>query len=312
MHIMNIRGNVRNKDLNLLSIFLGIAEELNLSRASDRLGLSQPALSHALARLRDQFGDPLFVRGQRGLVATPRVSVLLPQIRALLGHAEKLYGPGESLDLARLKRKVVIASTAYFETRMLAGFIQHVRAKAPGLELETYSLSGGFPKRELESGEFDLAVAAYFDEVPENFRMKTIFSDRFVCVCSTANPYLKTKRATADYLKAKHMQIEVPRGVFAPVDQYLKTRRKHRNISLRIGNFLTPGSILHESDLLLSCPLSLATAYKGMYALAVTELPFSLAGIDTKMVWHEKSQHDPFHIWLRECVGRPESRAVPN
>jgi DNA-binding transcriptional LysR family regulator len=305
---MNIRVNIRNKDLNLLSIFLGIAEELNLSRASNRLGLSQPALSHALSRLRDQFGDPLFVRGQRGLVATPRVGVLLPQVRALLGHAEKLYGPGESLNLARLKRKVVIASTAYFETRMLAGFIQHARAAAPGLELETYSLSGGFPKLELESGEFDLAVAAYFDEVPENFRIKTIFSDRFVCVCSAANPYIKTKRATADYLKAKHMQIEIPRGVFAPVDQYLKARKKRREIALRVGNFLTPGAILHESDLLLSCPLSLATAYKGMHRLAITELPFPLASIDTKMTWHEKAQHDPFHVWLRECVARPETR----
>jgi DNA-binding transcriptional LysR family regulator len=305
MHGMNIR----DKDLNLLSIFVAIGEELNLSRASERLRLSQPALSHALSRLRDQFDDPLFVRGQRGLVATARVSVLLPQVRTLLAHAERLYGPGESLDLSRLKRKVVIASTAYFESRMLAGLIQHVRAKAPGLELETYSLSGGFPKRELESGEFDLAVAAYFDEVPDNFRIKTIFSDRFVCVCSTFNAYLKTKCATADYLKAKHMQIEVPRGVFAPVDQYLKTRKKHRNIALRIGNFLTPGAILHESELLLSCPLSLATAYQRMYALAITDLPFPLAGIDTKMAWHEKSQHDPFHVWLRESIERPKRQA---
>src|SRR5262249_54542621 len=113
IHMMNIR----NKDLNLLVIFVAIGEELNLTRVGERVGLSQPALSHALSRLREEFGDPLFVRGQRGLVATPKVSVLLPHVRDLLARAEALYGPGEVLDLKSLDRKVVIASTAYFETR---------------------------------------------------------------------------------------------------------------------------------------------------------------------------------------------------
>jgi DNA-binding transcriptional LysR family regulator len=123
--------NIRNKDLNLLAVFVGISEELNLSRASGRLGLSQPALSHALSRLRDQFSDPLFIRGQRGLVATPKVSVLLPRVRAVLAAAENLYGAGEVLDLVTLNRKVVIASTAYFEARVIPSFVSHARVKAP-------------------------------------------------------------------------------------------------------------------------------------------------------------------------------------
>src|SRR5450432_757940 len=119
--------NIRSKDLNLLAVFVGISEELNLSRASGRLGLSQPALSHALSRLRHEFSDPLFVRAQRGLVATPKVAVLLPQVRAVLAAAETLYGTGDVLDLAKLNRKVVIATTAYFEARAIPGFISHAR-----------------------------------------------------------------------------------------------------------------------------------------------------------------------------------------
>jgi DNA-binding transcriptional LysR family regulator len=301
--------NIRSKDLNLLAIFVGISDELNLSRASSRLGLSQPALSHALSRLREQFSDPLFVRGQRGLVATPKVSVLLPQIRALLASAENLYGAGETLNLATLNRKVVIASTAYFEARVVAAFIKHAQKVAPGLQIETRSLSGGFPKPELELGEFDLAVAAYFEDVPNNFKIKTVFSDRFVCVCSKGNSYLKTKQTIADYLGCKHLQIEVPPGVFAPVDQYLKGKRKRREIALRIGNFLTPPAILASSDYLLTCPQSLAENYREMYPLTVTELPFWFPGIDTKMAWHEKNQNDPFHAWLRESVTKPESNS---
>jgi DNA-binding transcriptional LysR family regulator len=300
--------NIRSKDLNLLVIFLGISEEMNLTRASQRLGLSQPALSHALSRLRHQFADPLFVRGQRGLVATPKVALLAPQIRALLASAEKLYGPGEILDLAKVNRKVVIASTAYFEARTIAGFIGHCQQAAPGLQIETRSLSGGFPKRELEDGEFDLAIAAYFEDVPHGFRIKTVFSDRFVCVCSERNSYLKTKQTTNDYLGCKHLQIEVPPGVFAPVDQHLKSKRKRRAIALRIGNFLTPPAILAESDYLLTCPLSLAENFCEMYDLAIGELPFWLPNIDTKMAWHDKHQEDAFHVWLRDCLAEVKAK----
>jgi DNA-binding transcriptional LysR family regulator len=294
----------KNKDLNLLSILVVIGDELNLSRASERLGLSQPALSHALSRLREQFSDPLFVRGQRGLLATPKVSTLLPQVREVLARAESLYGSESPLDLAKIDRRVVIACTTYFESRIVATLIKLVSEKAPGVRLETVSLSGGFPKRELESGDLDLAIAAYFEELPNGFRIKTVFKDHFVCVCSKRNPYLKTPGTIESFLAARHIQIEIPPGVFAPVDRYLRDKKKSRTIVLRIGNFLTPARILHESDFLLTCPLSLAKNYEEMYPLAVTELPFGIPGIDTKMVWHEKNQHDLFHRWLRESVAR--------
>jgi DNA-binding transcriptional LysR family regulator len=294
--------NVRAKDLNLLAILLVVGEELNLTRASERLGLSQPALSHALARLREQFGDPLFVRGQRGLVATPRLEALLPPVRDVLERAGGLYGSAAELDLARLERKVVIASTAYFEARTIAALIKMAQDVAPGLRLETRSLAGGFPKTELESGVFDVAIAAYFADLPAGFRRRTIFTDRFVCVCAKNNPYLATGKTSGDYLKARHLQIEVPPGVFAPVDQYLQSKKKQRAIAVRIGNFLTPAQILGGTDHLLTCPYSLAARYSEAYPLAITELPFKLPAIDTLMVWHEKNQNDPFHTWLRASI----------
>lgn len=296
--------NIRSKDLNLLTIFVVVAEELNLSRASARLGLSQPALSHALTRLREQFDDLLFVRTQRGLAETPKVRVLLPQVRALLASAETLYGSAEQLDLERLRRKVTIAATTYIEAHVMGRFVKTVQRQAPSLEIETRALSGGFPKRELEQDEFDLAVAAYFDALPSGFRIKTVFKDHFVCVCAKKNAYLRTKRTIEDYTRARHLQIEVPPGVFAPVDQYLKSKKRSRQIDLRVGNFLTPGLILSETELLLTCPASLAATYANMQGLVVTDLPFRLPAIETKMVWHEKNQNDPFHSWLRETLAQ--------
>lgn len=303
--------NIRQKDLNLLAILAGIAEEMNLSRASQRLGLSQPALSHALGRLRDQFDDPLFVRSQRGLVPTPRLNALLPEIHALLTSAERLYGPPETLNLSRIERRVVIASTEYFEARALPGLVRHLHTHAPGVRLETQSLSGEFPKRELESGAVDLAIAAYFRTVPAGFRLQIIYSDGFVCVCSRRHPYLKTKRTAADYLAARHLQIDVPAGVISAVDQYFLGKKKRRDIALRLGNFLTPPAILATSDLLLTCPLSLALSYQRVSPLTIAELPFTLPKIETRMIWHEKNHRDPFHSWLRAVLANSELLAGP-
>jgi DNA-binding transcriptional LysR family regulator len=294
--------NIRDKDLNLLGALLVIGEELNLSRAAFRLGLSQPTLSHALSRLRKQFGDPLFVRSQHGLVATPKVEALLPRAREVMAMADSLYGLSGKLDLLKLDRMVVIASTTYFEARAFPRFMRIVGKQAPLLRLETRSLAGGFPKKELESGELDLAVAAYFQDVPERFRIKTIVQENFVCVCSKRNAYLRTKMSAEDYLACRHLQIEVPPGVIAHVDRYLADRKKRREIAMRVGNFLTPARVLNETDLLLTCPRSLAESYAGMTALTVLELPFKLPPIETKMVWHEKNQSDPFHAWLRDTL----------
>ena len=294
--------NIRTKDLNLLVVFVTVAEELNLSRASKRIGLSQPALSHALSRLRLEFDDRLFIRSQRGLIATPKVATLLPRVRSLLEAAEGIYETEMSFGPARVERKVTLAATTYFEAQMISRLTQVLSEEAPKISLETRALSGGFPKAELESGEYDLAIAAYFLDLPESFKVRTLLKDPFVCVGSKKNPYHHAKRSIETYLNCKHLQIEVPAGVFAPVDQRLKEIGRQRKIVIRIGNFLTPPSILNESDLLLTCPLSLATRYSEMYPLAISDLPFRLPLLETKMVWHEKNQKDAFHSWLRDRV----------
>lgn len=229
----------------------------------------------------------------------------MPQVRQILDLAHAVYGGAPAFDPANVRRNVVIASTAYFESRTVVALVQQLNRMAPGLRVETRSLIGGFPARELESGEFDLAIAAYFENPPRSFRIRTVFKDRFVCVCSKTNAYLRTRRTTADFLGRKHLQIEVPPGVFAPVDRYLTLKKKRREISLRIGNFLTPPAILEGSDLLLTCPSHLAQSYAGMYPLAITELPFPLPGITTKMIWHERNHRDAFHTWLRDAVSQP-------
>jgi len=290
--------NIRNHDLNLLAVFVGIGEELNLTRASGRLGLSQPALSHALARLRDEFGDDLFVRGHRGLVATPRAEELLPQIRTLLEQTEGLY-QGERLNLVTIERTVVIASTDYYQARKIESVIRQMWQAAPKLRIETRSLTGEFPGPELESGTIDVAIAAYLEEPASRFRSQIIYRDPFVCVCASTNPYLRARDKRKAYLSAQHLQIAVPPGAVPPIDRYLATEGLSRDLRLRIGNFLTPPDLLASSDLLVTCPRSLAEFYAKAHPLTVSKLPFALPELETRMIWHQKHDRDPFHTWLR-------------
>ena len=266
--------NIRTKDLNLLPIFLTVAEELNLTRASDRLGLSQPALSHALGRLRQQFGDPLFVRGQRGLVATPKVAALLPKMRAVLDMAAGLYGSDAPLDLASLERKVVIASTAYFEARAIAPLIKRTQHAAPGLQSKRGRLPAAFPRRNSVRRNLMLP-SSLFRGVAEWLSSSNDFQRPVRLRVFGGKPVLRTRMTIDDYLDARHLQIEPPPGVFAPADHYLQSRQKIRNIVLRVGNFLTPAHILSETDYLLTCPMSLAAGTRKPIRLPLPSFPSS-------------------------------------
>lgn len=304
IHSVNIRG----RDLNLLSVFVGIGEELNLTRASRRLGLSQPALSHALARLRHEFGDPLFVRGQRGMIATPRAEGLLPKIRSLLEGVASLYSTG-SFDLASLERTAVIASTDYFEVRRIEPFLTTVMQAAPRLRIETRSLSGEFPEAELESGAIDIAIAAYFGDPPPRFSSRVIFREGFACIGAGTHRYFKGRATAKKYLAAEHLQIDVPPGSTFAVDHTLAALGTPRVLRLRIGNFLTPPDILATNELLLTCPVSLAKYYAQKNpGLRVGRLPFALPEVETRMVWHRKNERDLFHIWLRETLAPSNTR----
>lgn len=295
--------NITSKNLNLLKVLLVVAEEENLSRASRRLRLSQPALSHALRRLREEFSDPLFVRGARGLVATAKTRTLLPRLRQVIASVEELYASDE-IDFRSASRRFVLGATTYFELRVAGRLLQVLAEEAPAVILETVSLSGDFPKQELERGQMDVAIAAYFEKMPESFRMRVLGRDPFVCVLRRGHPLLKSGLSSSSYLAASHVRIAVPPGRPSLVDVELEKTRKPRRIVAHLGNFLSPPAVLAESDLVLTCPESLARSYTGMFPLVIAKFPFEVPPIEIKMVWHERAHTDSFQKWMRDAIAK--------
>jgi DNA-binding transcriptional LysR family regulator len=290
-----------NKDLNLLKVFITVGETLNLTRASEQLNLSQPALSYSLKKLREDFEDPLFVRTSHGFQPTPRAVELMPKVKAVIESSRLLY-TSEKLNLKNHKCELKLALTTYFESIVIVKLMEIINKEAPLVRLKTVSLHGEFPKKELESAEIDLAVAAYFNELPENYLVRSLGKDKQVLVMRKNHPYLKTSRSLKDYLSFSHIKIGIPINSTSRVDQQLHEKNLKRKMIGEFNNFLSPLVALKETDGILTVPEKLANVYKSITNLEIAELPMKEITIESKMVWHSRFQNDPFHQWVREIL----------
>lgn len=293
--------NITDKNLNLLPIFCVIGEELNLSRAGKRLGLSQPALSHALAKMREMFADPLFVRVPHGLAPTPKALSLAPQVAGLLESASQLFRE-EELAMKDLDRSFVLAATTYFEMRILGQMIQKLAKIAPNVTLTTVSLQGEFPKAELDRGEVDLAIAGYFQDLPQGLRSFSLGEDPHVCVARKDHPYLLTHQTVDDFVSCNHVMIAVPLTVRQKIDVELEKIGRSRRIVAHINNFLTAPVVVAQTDYLLTCPLTLAESYAQWFDLVISSTPIPVDPVRVQMVWHERNHSDALHRWFRKEV----------
>jgi DNA-binding transcriptional LysR family regulator len=292
-----------NNNLNLLPIFSAISEELSLTKAAARLGISQPALSHSLARLREDFGDPLFVRVPGGLAPTPRALELKPQILQIQDTLAEIYRAGRSQKPKDFTGRLRIAATSYFEQIVIQKFTEDLAREAPRLQLITYNLateSGLLPKQQLERGEIDLAIAGFFKDTPQGFYSSVLFEDPF-CVSARKNhPYFKTKQKAADLCRYPHVMISLRGDLHGRIDDELAKKNLKRDIRAGLGNFLTPALLLADSDFLLVGPTKLAENFSKIFPIKHQPLPVEVKPIRVQMIWHERLRKDPMQLWVRE------------
>lgn len=288
-----------DQDLNLLKVLVTIGETLNLTKASAELNISQPALSYSLKKLREDFKDPLFVRGSHGFQPTPRATELIPRAKDLIESTIRLYSQSE-FSLKTYEKTLTIAATSYFEAIVIVKLMKLLETEAPRVNLKTISLQGEFPKRELESGEADIAIAGYFQEVPENYFLQKFGKDGQVIILRKNHPYLKTNQTLQDYLDCTHIKIDVPLHSTSQIDALLDARKLTRKIVGRFNNFLSPLISVAQTNALLTIPRKLAHSYQNISSLEIVDVPIKNAMIETKMVWHARNHADPFNQWIRK------------
>ena len=289
-------------DLNGLVVLDALLATRNVTAAAQRLRLSQSATSHALARLRASFGDPLLVRGAGGLVPTARAEALAVPLRdALAGLRVAVKGP-RPFDPATARRRFTIATPDYTELVMLPALTRAVGQAASGVDLllRTYDHTIA---DQLARGDFDVAIGV---ARPENdrpgVRTRALFDERFVCVVRKGHPVLG-KRWTLDRFVALDHALIAPSGrPGGAVDDALAERGLSRRVALLIPHFLSAPFVVAQTDLVLTLPERVAQTFAATLPLEILPPPLPVPGFAMILLWHDRTHHDPAHAWLREQI----------
>ncbi|WP_237055471.1 LysR family transcriptional regulator [Microbulbifer sediminum] len=291
--------NISTRDVNLLVLFRVLYEEQNLTAAARRMALSQPALSHRLSKLRDELGDPLFVRAARGLTPTPRAHALAPEVTRLVDQIEGFY-QGADEDFLSLPDTVHIYGTDYIEQLLMPGLIRRVSELAPRLQLVTHNTRGQLPARELESGACDIAIAGFYTGLPSTFYQQALHSEDFVVLAARDNSRIGRRLTLKAYLECPHLVTTLTGDLHGIVDRALQERGEKRRVVAGLSSFLAPPAMVRNSDLLLTCLRSIAGEATQRYPdLEIHRVPIPLEPVQVVQTWHQRTHRDPLRRWLR-------------
>ncbi len=298
--------NFRTLDLNLLRVFDVVMAERNLTRAADRLSITQPAVSNALRRLKESIGEDLLTRSPSGVTPTPRAEALWPQVRAALGSLRAALVPGEfnpQADAASFRIAIADAAAATFMPHLVAQ-IEHSRTLA---NLRLLPLTSRDPSRLLERGEADLAighfpeaVAALIDAgVEATLRHQPLQESGYVCVMRQGHPLARGELTLDGYCAAHHLLVSFSGRANGRADQALAALNRERRVVLTVNQYFTAGKVVANSNLLTVLPASFVGAAGFREKVVTRALPFELKTLHTAMLWHQRHDRVSSHEWLR-------------
>jgi len=291
---------VRRFDLNLLVALDALLEERNVSKAAAKLGLSQPAMSRALGRLRKSFGDQLLVRGQNGYVPTSRAEDLIAPVRRVLQESRALLEPG-AFDPKTARARFRIITNDHCGFVLLPDLFSAIRAQAPGIDIEVARLDGD-SLDELANGDADLLIGRPPAAARAGHLVQLLLEEPYVCAIRQDHPALKGGVSLKDYCAYPHCATDTNGVVSGNIDAALTALGEKRRVALRTPDFISALFVVAGSDLIQTAPRSLAEQIAPTAGLALAELPFKIAPAPIGQIWHERHQTDPGHAWLRAQV----------
>jgi len=287
-------------DLNLLPIAVALYDELSVSRAARRLGVSQPAVSRALRRLRDAFDDPLFVRRPSGIAPTPRAHALVQAIRPDLDRLQRDLASDEHFDPATSTRPITLAISDVAELAFFPSVIEHFRRHAPHSQICAASVTEAQLADGLESGQVDVAAGFFPALSARSFRQRRLSKHGFACLLRKGHPSWKRRLTVAAYLSAEHIVIRAEGRSQELLERFIERRRMRRKAAVYTSHVLSVPFMVMESDLLATLPYAVVTRFTSMTSDVVAALPPFDISYDLKLHWHRRFDNDPRSRWLRD------------
>jgi DNA-binding transcriptional LysR family regulator len=252
--------------------------------------------------MRAEFGDALFVRNSRGVAPTDFAEALAPQVKLLMRQLEEMYRGGQSFDPKKLKRNFTLAAGDYFSITRLEKFVARLAVEAPQVKLICRPILNIFHLDKFEKGEIDLAITAINVAAKEGFHSQELSRDEiYVCVRKN-HPQVAKKLNEKIYLSLRHLNVSNYGSVEGVVDEYLAPLGKQREIAMVTSSFFDAARLVRTSELALSAPQQICEGLAREYGLAAYPLPFRFGARPISMIWHERTDGDPFHSWIRKLI----------
>ena len=295
--------NVDNFDLNLIRIFLAIAQHRNVTEAGLHLGLTQSTVSHALARLRTLCNDQLFVRTSDGMLPTVAATAMIEPLEQALNAVRSSLRGAASFDPASDDRCFNLVLSDIGQLTYLPTLVDYLTQHAPRVSINVLHLPIDGYRDALVSGVADLTIG-HLPTLQSGFHQVSLFEDPYVCMLRADHPSIKSSISLKQYLAASHIVVEPPGRGPGLVEQALSRARAKRNIVMRLPHFFAGPLILRRTDFLMTVPLRTRMALHDLNNIRFVPLPFKVEMMNVKLLWHERMHHDAGHSWLRAVIAK--------
>ena len=298
--------NFRTLDLNLLRVFDAVMAERNLTRAAERLAMTQPAVSHAIKRLRESMGEELFSRQAFGMKPSPRAEALWPEVREALGKLQQLLDPGE-FDPQQQPSTFRMAMADATAALVLPPLVRQLEAAGAQAQVHVLPLTTRDPRALLEQGDADMALGFFPNAVAAlqaqghaaAIRQHRLYDSEYVCVMRRDHPLASEPLTLDAYCAARHLLVSFSGRPHGFVDEALAAMHRSRRIELTVNQFFTAGRIVAQSDLLTVLPASFVEATGYRQQLTERRLPMPLTPVHVDMLWHLRNEARSEQRWMR-------------
>ncbi len=293
--------NLRDIDLNLLVIFNQLLIDRRVSTTADKLGLSQPAISNSLKRLRTLLKDELFVRTARGMEPTPYALHLIEPSGYALSTLQNALNQRDSFDPATSERTFTLGVTDIGEIYFMPTLMAMLSSEAPNIKISTLRHNTGHLGDDMAAGNVDIAIGL-LPSLTTGFFQRRLFKQRYVCLFRQGHPKARNPISLAQYKSLPHVGVTSTNTGHSEVDEWMIRKGISRDIHLHVPHFVAVGHILQSSDLIATVPERFAQKCSGPFQLETSPLPFKLPEIAINLFWHAKYNREPANMWLRQRI----------
>lgn len=288
-------------DLNLLPVFMALMEERSVTRAASRLGITQPALSNALNRLRETLRDPLFIRERYGVKPTQFAEEIAPVITETLNRLDEVILGRQHFDPATSTRQFNIASNSYVEIVLMPQVIARLRELAPGIKVSLTPFGTDVAETGVISGTTDMLLGRLVDP-PDNLVVQHVMDDGLACVVRVEHPLVRDGISREQYEQLRHVNVLPPGRLRVGLFQALDRQGLRRELAISVTHFLAVPEIIAATDYCATLPRLICNQIARDSRLKVLPAPVDLGTFPVEMAWHVRYRNDPAHQWLRQLI----------